>query len=166
MPSGFVCRQCGSTHDGLTTDIGFKLPDDVWAIPKEERESRATFNSDVCRFEGRCFIRGILYVPIVGRNESFAWGVWAEVEKRIMMRYVEIFSEDRSNEPLYDGTLANRLSSYPDAAGERVTVRFGDAASRPEFLLDGASNSSLARDQRTGIDESRYHEILVANGAV
>jgi len=164
VPSGFVCRQCGSTHDGLTTDIGFKLPDDVWAIPKEERESRVEGDDDVCRFEGRCFIRGILYVPIVGRDESFGWGVWAEVESRIMMRYVELFGEDGSNEPLYDGKLANRLSSYPDAAGERVTLRFGDAASRPEFLLDGASNSSLALDQRTGIDESRYHEILVANG--
>ncbi len=166
MPSAFVCRQCGSTHDGLTTDIGFTLPDDVWAIPKEERELRATFNTDLCRFEGRRFIRGILYVPIVGRDESFGWGVWAEVESGIMMRYVKLFGEDGSNEPLYDGTLANRLSSYPDAAGERVAVRFGDAASRPEFFLDRASNSSLARDQRTGIDESRYHEILVANGAV
>jgi hypothetical protein len=64
------------------------------------------------------------------------------------------------------GTLANVIPGYEDAANERVLVKFGDSGDRPEFVLEPHSESSLAKDQRSGIDERRYHEMLVTAGAI
>jgi hypothetical protein len=55
----FVCAQCGTTHEGLPTDQGYKLPDDVYAIPKSEREARATFTSDLFSTGERYFFPGL-----------------------------------------------------------------------------------------------------------
>lgn len=40
----FVCAVCGESHSGLPTDHGWKLPDDVWAIPEAERQNHAKFD--------------------------------------------------------------------------------------------------------------------------
>jgi len=42
--SDFTCPHCGTTHEGDPTDWGWTLPDEVWAIPEEQRETEARFN--------------------------------------------------------------------------------------------------------------------------
>lgn len=64
------------------------------------------------------------------------------------------------------GALANAIPGYEDAANERVVIKFGSSDDRPEFVLEPQSKSSLAKDQRNGIDEQRYHEMLVTAGAI
>jgi hypothetical protein len=163
---GFVCAQCGTAHEGYPTDRGYTLPDDVWAIPESERETRAKFTTDLCEMDGRYFIRGILLIPLVQREDDFAWGVWAELEHADFERYLEIYEADAPEEPSMRGTLANAIPGYEDAANERVLVKFRDGGDRPEFVLEPHSKSSLAKEQRSGIDERRYHEMLVTAGAV
>jgi len=164
--TGFVCAVCGVAHEGLPTDIGYRLPDAVVAIPQPDRAARAEWNSDVCKMGDRFFIRGVLRVPLLGRNDDFGWGVWAEVAPEAFQRYLELHEKDGSNEPLKTGTLANDISFYEDAASERILIQFGPSGDRPDFLTDPKSTSSLARDQAEGIDEARYHQLLVTEGLI
>lgn len=163
--ASFVCAQCGTTHEGYPTDRGWKLPDDVWEIPEPERSTRAHWDTDLCEMGGRFFIRCILCVPFTEREGDFGWGVWVEVERPDFLRYVQLYTEDARDEPPHRGTLANAIPCYDDAVREHVSIQFGNNNDRPDVFTDPASMSSLARDQRQGIDDARYHEILVAIGA-
>ena len=133
---GFVCAQCGTAHEGYPTDRGYTLPDDVWAIPESERETRAKSTTDLCEMDGRYFIRGILLIPLVQREDDFAWGIWAELEHSDFERYLEIYDSDASDEPPMGGTLANAIPGFQDAANERVLIKFGRSGDRPEFVLE------------------------------
>jgi len=48
----------------------------------------------------------------------------------------------------------------------RTKNRGAGHGDRPEFVLEPHSESSLAKDQQSGIDEQRYHETLVMAGAM
>ena len=160
----FVCGTCGKIHEGLVKDMGFALPEDVWSIPAPERKTRAVFDTDLCRFGERHFIRCLLRIPFVGRTDYFGWGVWVEVDRHDFDRYVEFYQKDGSAEPLVIGRLANRIPCYPDAAGEVVRIKFGVAGIRPDVLVDVGSETSLGLDHNRGINDARHHQILADLG--
>jgi hypothetical protein len=114
----------------------------------------------------RQFFRCLLPVPFVDREGYFGWGVWVEVEEHVFDVYLDICDKDGSSKPMQTGKLANRIPFYEDATGESVSIKFGPSKDRPLLLLNPDSSSSLARDQHRGINAARYHEILVAVGAV
>jgi hypothetical protein len=124
MNDTFVCSVCGQTHAGLQTDEAYGLPDDVWAIPQEERASRAKFDSDLCQYGERLFIRCLLPVPFAETDGYFGWGVWVEVEQIVFRRYLDLFEADGSDEPRHVGRLANSLSVYPGMSGAKVLIQF------------------------------------------
>jgi len=158
--SGFACGTCGGSHEGLPTDHGWKLPDDVWEIPESERAEKAHYDADLCKFGDRYFIRCVLYVPFTQRDGAFGFGVWVEVAEDDFGRYLEIYSEDARKAPPARGRLANVIPSFEDAAGEALTIRFGTSSQRPTVLMDADSHTSLAREQRAGMDAARYHQVL------
>ncbi len=160
MGDHFTCSICGEEHEGLVTDWAYKLPDVVWAIPEDRRSEEARFNDDLCQFGERFFIRCVLPVPFIENDGQFNWGAWAEVDWPTFERYLEIYDHDAFDEPARLGTLANGLTAYPDSFGEPVVIRFGDATKRPQLFLGPQDESRLAREQRTGISNARYHEIL------
>jgi hypothetical protein len=138
----------------------------VWSIPQPERDVLANYSQDFCQFGDRYFIRGILEIPLVERGDTFAWGVWAEVDRDSFDRYYELFDADASAEPPMKGTLANTLPGSEDAANEQFDIHFGSDNDRPHFALHPQSTSSLATDQRNGLDDRRYHKMLVTAGAI
>jgi hypothetical protein len=162
MAESFVCRVCGQTHAGLPTDTAFKLPDEVWAIPEPQRSERAKFTADLCRFDGRYFIRCILVLPFTETGGDFAWGVWAEIAWPIFERYLSLYETDASAEPRHPGKLANALPTYDATLGLDVLLQFGRSKDRPAIHLPATDQSQLAREQRHGIDAARYHDILDA----
>lgn len=162
----FVCGTCGQSHDGFPTDQGWKLPDDVWAIPEPGRAQKAKFDTDRCQLGDRYFIRCILYVPFSQRDGEFGWGVWVEVTDDDFFRYVAVYTQDARGESPAHGTLANVISSYEDSAAERVTIQFGTSTERPKVHTLPDSQTSLAREQRNGMDAARYHHVLHDIGAL
>jgi hypothetical protein len=162
MGETYVCGVCGKAHAGLSTDQAYKLPDEVWAIPEQERSERAKFNSDLCRYDGRYFIRCVLHVPFTDNAGDFGWGVWVEVDWPIFERYVALFETDGSDEPRYAGKLANALPAYTETLGANVLVQFRQSTQRPSVHLPDDDDSQLALEQRHGIDGARYHDILAA----
>jgi hypothetical protein len=166
MQSSFVCSTCGETHEGLPTDYGWKLPDDVWAIPEAERPTRAKFGSDLCQLGNRFFIRCVLKLPFNDQPGYYGWGVWVEVAEPDFYRYVELYDKDGSGEPSIPGSIANAMPGYPDTLGLPVLVQFQSSSSRPLVLVTPKSDHTLSVEQATGIGSQRYHQILVATKPV
>jgi hypothetical protein len=160
MSEGFVCSICGQVHDGLPTDFAYSLPDDVWAIPPDEREEKAKFDRDLCKYGDRYFIRCVLRVPFTEGPGSFNWGVWVEVAAPVFQRYLILFETDASSEPRHTGRLANALPDYSDTLNAKVEIQFRESTERPDVYLVADDPSSLANEQRNGINDLRYHEIL------
>jgi hypothetical protein len=165
MSSSFVCSTCGETHEGMPTDHAWTLPDDVWAVPKEERANKASFNSDLCQFGDRFFIRCILQLPFKSQPEYYGWGIWVELAAADFHHYVKIFDEDGSAEPLVAASIANAIPGYPSTLGLPVHVQFQDSTSRPLVLVPEGSHPLFA-DQSSGLDDRRYHEILISTGSI
>lgn len=160
MSSHFTCACCGETHEGLLTNFGFQLPGVVWDIPPDQRKESAHFNDDLCEYQKRCFIRGVLPVPFLDTDGYFGWGVWAEVDRAVFKRYLELFRADGSAEPLHAGKLANSLPVYAGSLDAPLQIQFHDAKKRPTFTLLAEDHSPLALEQRNGINSARYHQIL------
>ena len=159
MADQFLCSICGKDHAGLPTDWAYTLPDEVWKIPEPKRSEEAKFTNDLCQFGEHYFIRCVLEVPYDSEG-FFGWGAWAEVDWNTFERYLELYEEDGWSEPQHDGTLANLLSPYADSMGAPVRIRFREATQRPSLHLLAEDRSLLASEQREGISQPRYHEIV------
>ncbi len=166
MTNSFVCNTCGDTHEGLPTDLAWTLPDVVWSIPEADRTSLAKFDTDRCQLGDRFFIRCILELPFREQSGYYGWGVWVELPESSFYRYVELYDEDGSSEPVVSGHLANEIPAYPSTLGLPVTVQFQDSTSRPTVNVPTTSNHALAAAQSGGIDNQQYHAILVATGSL
>ncbi|MBD8874523.1 DUF2199 domain-containing protein [Rhodanobacter sp. DHB23] len=166
MTTSFLCRTCGETHEGLPTDYAWKLPDEVWAIPEPDRAQQARWDADCCQLGERCFIRCVLRIPFQSRTGSYGWGIWVEVSERDFYRYVELYSEDARSEPPIDGIVANGIPCHDGSLGLAVSVQFGTAQHRPTVIASPDGGHSLAIEQKQGMSNERYHEVLVATGAI
>jgi hypothetical protein len=160
MAEDFVCSICGRRHGGLVTDQAYKLPDDVWSISESERAEKARFDSDLCQFGERFFIRGLLLIPFSNRPDAFGWGVWVEAELSTFKRYLELYEVDGSSEPPHRGVLANDILGYPSSLDSEVDINFRAAAERPIVSVIGQNGSRLAEEQQRGMSDTRYHQIL------
>lgn len=166
MTTSFVCRTCGETHEGMPTDSGWKLPDVVWAIPEPDRSKRARWDEDRCQYDNRCFIRCILHIPFQSLAGSYGWGVWVEVSEPDFYRYVELYSADARAEPPIRGTLANDIPCYDRTLALAVSIQFDTATTRPLVTVPPGCTHLLAIEQRQGMSNERYHEVLVATGSI
>jgi hypothetical protein len=161
MAEKFHCATCGQDHEGLSTDWGFALPDEVWAIPEEERDAQARYDDDLCQWGDRFFIRCILPVPLKGTDDYFGWGAWAEVAAEVFERYLDLYDADGREEPPHPAKLANKLPPYAGTTlGTRMLIQLQTPDERPTLSLSEGDKSRLAQEQRDGIDAARHHEIL------
>ena len=166
MAASFTCSICGKAHEGLPTDYAYRLPDDVWAIPEQEREAHAQWSSDLCQYGNRFFIRCILFVPFTERLGEFGWGVWAEVPEAVFQRYLQVYEHDATGEPEATGVLANKVPAYPQIVGVPVRIQFRSSTERPTLRFPPGAGHVFAREQGQGINEARYHEVLISTGAI
>lgn len=161
--TSFVCSTCGDTHEGMPTDFGWQLPDDVWAIPEVERSARAKFDSDRCQLGERFFIRCILALPFTEQPGYYAWGVWVELRESDFWRYIELYDKDGREEPAIPGAIANAVPGYASTVGLPIQVQLQDEKSRPSVRVADAGHP-LSVEQLAGISNQRYHDILASTG--
>jgi hypothetical protein len=117
----FVCRVCGERHE-LTMKYSVKAPLAVMAVPQVEWDERLVITKDQCVIDGRDFyLRGRILVPVVGLEEPFVWGVWAEVSPKSFLRTHEMWNTPgRENEPPFPGWLNTELSLFGDTINLEV----------------------------------------------
>lgn len=158
---GYVCSSCGKTHEGLPTDWGFKLPDEVFDLSYLDKYRRTRSNTDLCSLdESRFFIRGLLSIPFTHQEGEFAWGVWAEVPKATHDFYLDNYSNELAQGTRVAGVLANTIPGFPEITGQALDIEFQNAKSRPFFFFPRSAKHELAADQREGIDHNRHHQFL------
>lgn len=161
----FICETCGERHEGLPTDFGYRLPDEVHALSYLDRYRRTRSNSDLCTLdETRHFLRAVLSVPMPETDEEFAWGVWVEVSAEGHDLYVEKFNQAAEGEPRFAGTIANAVPGYEAVLGQSVEVQLGKKDQRPTLHFPASSTHALAIEQREGISRKRHHTILESTG--
>ncbi|RYG26068.1 DUF2199 domain-containing protein [bacterium] len=161
----FVCPTCGKPHEGLPSDYGYQLPDELWALSPVERQAHLDWSTDIAFLQGRWFIKGVLELPFRFEESRFGWGVWAEVpEDAVKALYAFDRGDPAPNEPMY-GWLATDVVDYPKTSGLDVRIEFSNPALRPLFNLEPDSGHPLARQQRDGLDSAEYHAILRAIGS-
>jgi hypothetical protein len=155
------CPQCGEEHDVGEMELGFGAPDAYFKVPEAEREARVDLTSETCSIDGeRFFIRGVLEIPVRGREEGFGLGLWAQTSRDNFDRYVRLSSdEEQGEEPPFVGAIANDIAGQPSLLGLPVTVQMESAVQRPSLWVADPTHP-LAADQRTGIEESRALELL------
>jgi hypothetical protein len=166
MPATYTCSHCGQQHEGLPTDWGFKLPDEVHALDYIGRYVRTRHNGDLCTLdEARFFFRTLLPIRLVEQGgEYFSWGVWVEADKATHDLYLRSWDEDISSHHRVHGRLANLIPVHEGSLGLEVEVQFGPGTDRPSVWLPRHASHALALEQRNGISGKRHHDILVALG--
>jgi hypothetical protein len=155
----YTCSVCSEVHEGLP-DYGYRAPDHYFDVPQDARDERCKLNSDLCTIDNEhCFVRAVLYVPILEMPHSFGWGVWSTLSKANFERYLELWdAEDVSREGPYFGWLSNRLPFYPDTLSLKLQVHLQNGGKRPRLELE-PTDHPLAVDQREGISWERAAEM-------
>jgi len=160
LRTGFLCGVCGERHEVLPLSYSVKAPNAVTAVPLEDLEKRVVITRDQCVIDGRDFyLRGRIPVPIIGLDEPFIWGVWAEISPKNFLRSNEVWHiEGREREPAFPGWLNNELFLFGNTINLEVSVQTQKVGWRPHFTVVD-QNHPLAIDQRNGMTLKRVEEI-------
>ena len=158
----FTCTHCGKVHTGFP-DLGFDAPYHYDTLSEEQRARIAHLTSDTCVIDDEdCFVRGLLEIPVHGREQSLGLGVWVSLSQKSFMRYEELYDKTDRVEERFFGWLCNKVPGYPDTLQLKTNVHLRPYPMRPRIELH-ASDHPLAVDQRNGISPARVQEIFEAN---
>lgn len=160
MSGNFVCRHCGIVHESLPLSFGADVPLYVEGIPAAERPNRVSLSTDQCVIDGEhYFVRGCLEVPIAGRSDVFAWGVWVSLSDRSFRRVTELWNKSgRESEPPFFGWLSTRLPGYPDTLNLKTMMHLRPVGVRPFIDLEPTEHP-LSLEQQRGISAERARQI-------
>jgi len=160
LSSGFDCSVCGDHHATLPLSFSVKAPRAASLVPADELEQRVVITPDQCVIDGSAFyLRGRIPVPILGLDEPFIWGVWAEVGPKDFLHTMEMWNvEARQAEPPYRGWLDSEISIYGDTINLEVDVWTQRVGRRPHFLISDPDHP-LALEQQNGITMARVIQI-------
>jgi hypothetical protein len=154
----FRCAWCGEEHGG--GEPGFAWPDAVFALslPEDERARlQDGENEDVAVVRDACFVRGVAFVPVVGRPDPIALGFWFQISAA---DFADFEGRERSGHPDYPGRVANQSFFLASTLGiEGHMVERGQGL-RPGIVLGG--DHPLARAQEAGISEEVVRGWLAA----
>lgn len=164
----WTCACCGQRKRGVP-DIGFAAPVHAeWAEAGDADFRILDRNDDFCVMEiagaRHFFIRGVLYLPVVGTQAAFGFGAWSTLSEANYRRYSETFEDDRQSRigGMF-GYLANRLPFYPDTLNLRLDVLPQDGRQRPKlYVQDIHADHALHADQSRGLDTERFGALLSA----
>lgn len=148
------CAVCEEEHDEV--EPAFRRPDAFFAVPEPERATRIEESDDLVSIDDEAFfLRGVVQVPVLGREAGYAWGFWAKVAKAHFETYRRYFHDDPPPEHAgFPGTLANQTRWLPPTLGLPVHVHLGRGSSRPSFVLLDEGHE-LSRHQTHGVSEAR-----------
>lgn len=148
----FICKVCGQQHTELLMDLAYQRPADVFKIPVEERPERIRMNDDLCIIDDREFyIRGVLALPVSELDDSFRWGVWAQVDQE-SFDYYQAHWHISSVAGLmpFSGRLSGGLAAYSESDQLRVSIHLQPNNQRPLFVVEDQDHP-LNQAQQQGI---------------
>ena len=155
------CPQCGKEHDITEMEVSFTMPDEYFCLSEEDRSNRGKITKNFCQLDDRYFVRSLIPIPVLDRDDMYCWGVWIEVEKDDFFTIYNTWEdEDLSDIPKLNGTLANDLPEYEISIGLKGDLKLRNDT-RPFFTVSDLSK--LKTDQLNGItteDVTRYYHYI------
>jgi hypothetical protein len=155
----FICSGCGERH-GLPFDYHMDSPV-YWASLSWWDRRKSHLDSDLCVIKNEhFFMKGLIYIPVIGREEIFHWGVWVSLSDENFKRAIEVYEQPgRENEPPYFGWLSNDLvPHYPSTLNLKANLHTQPVGQRPLIELEPIDHP-LAVEQRQGITMARVEEL-------
>ncbi|HEX4232481.1 MAG TPA: DUF2199 domain-containing protein [Bryobacteraceae bacterium] len=146
--------------DSPPMSYSVKVPSAIVAIPEAELDRQVVFTLDQCVIDNKAFyIRGRIPVPVIGREDPFIWGVWAQVGEPDFVRTNRMWRvEGREAEPPYRGWLNTPIPIYPNTLNLELRILTQVVGRRPHFELTDATHP-LAAEQRSGMTMERVKEL-------
>src|SRR5271166_4463662 len=159
MTETIICDTCGKAHPREEIELALALPQPIFELSDDERAKRCNLGGDMCAIDrNRFFIRGLLPIPVHGRNIPYRIGLWAEVDEPTFGRIYKLWDDPTQiNEPLMPAILANDVPLVPSTMGIEIDIRLTGPSTRPDSYLRG-SNHRLALEQRNGVNSHRALE--------
>ncbi|MBE7159544.1 MAG: DUF2199 domain-containing protein [Rhodospirillales bacterium] len=157
----FLCRICGDRHSPLPLSFSVKAPQAVLRVPAEQRNTRIVITRDQCVIDGTSFfLRGRIPMPILDSDQTFIWGVWAEVSPKSFLATHQLWNvKGRERQPAYKAWLDTELVSYnATTLNLEIAVHTQPVGRRPHFEVLAAEHP-LALEQRAGVPLVRVEQI-------
>lgn len=147
-------------HDDLP-DVGVKWPDHYFDVPENERDLRIDGNSNICKIDNQlCFIRGVIYIPIINSEKHFGLGVWVSQKSENYETYLANYDTDQIG-PFF-GWLCNNISFYDeDTQLLKTMAHFRGHNNRPRIELE-PSEHQLFQDFSQGVTLDKAFEYVHA----
>lgn len=164
------CHSCEEWHTGPCLDFSFGAPF-YWDSNAEditgpgdlnvENLPRNYLDDDLCIVDGEYyFVRGLIYLPIIGTDEYFRWGVWGSLSKENFIKLVSDFDALRRAElePMFSW-LSSQLDEYEDTLNLKMYAHIDDPGVRPSFELE-PTDHQLSREYHHGVSPERVKQIM------
>jgi len=153
------CTECGEEHSIEDMELTFFLPDDAAYLSDEERKCNVQESGDRCIIEGkRFFIRALLPLSVLDRENPYNVGLWVEVQQPAFERIYELWSEpDQENEPPFQASIANTIPTLPNTVGLSGFLHLTGPNTRPKIILS-YDEHPLYIEQQVGITTHRAYE--------
>jgi len=153
-----VCKTCGKAHPLREMELVYSLPDEIFALTEQDRAQRSKTSSDICMLDGsRMFLRGVLPLPVHGRDRPYRIGAWVEVSPEAFQQIHSLWDDpNQASHAPFAGTLANEIYNCKGSIGQEVELQLTGPTSRPDIALVDIGQA-LCQQQRSGISEHTAH---------
>lgn len=149
-------------------DVGYDHPD-AWPHASFRRTGgpvavgQDLLMADFCSVGDRFYLRGLLSLPIMGTDSTFAYGPWAEVAPKTFQDYRRTFGTDaEASLGRRAAHLANALPGFTGSLGLGLEVHFLGGTDRPR--LEATASSDLREAQIEGINFDLLLDIYASFG--
>jgi hypothetical protein len=106
-------------------------------------------------------VSGVIYLPIIGTDETFRWGVWGSLSKDNFEKLLEMDQDPKRSElqPMFSW-LSTKIADYPDTLSLKMHTHVQPLPDRPRFELE-PSDHPLSQEYHHGIRPERVREIML-----
>lgn len=167
------CDSCEEWHYGPCLDFSYRAPV-FWTEENDTANDVARFGphlkelpenlltEDVCILNGEhYFIRGLIYLPIIGTKETFRWGVWGSLSRENFEKFLAtIDSPTRGELPPMFSWLSSWIEEYDDGSDIKMYAHIQKPPDRPIFELE-PTDHPLSQEHHHGITPERVKEIMM-----
>jgi hypothetical protein len=159
MSNTVTCATCGKEHPREEIELVFALPQPIFELDEDQRAKRCDIDADMCAIDrSRFFLRGLLPIPVQGREVPYRIGLWAELDEPTFGHIYQLWDDPTQvDEPLLPAVLANDVPLVPSTMGVEIDIRLTGPTTRPDFFLRSTLHP-LAIEQHRGVDAHRALE--------
>lgn len=166
------CGSCEEWHHGPCFDFSFNSPV-YWTSENDDANQIEFFDSgskglpttyldeDLCVIDGEhYYVRGIIYLPIIGTAETLRWGVWGSLSRENFEKLLSMFDDPKCVElPPMFSWLSCQIDGYPETCNLKMYAHIQEPGTRPTFELE-PTDHPLSQEYHHGIAPERVKEIM------